>query len=264
MRASGVGVRFGGIVALTDVNLDIPAQSIIGLVGPNGAGKTTLFNVLSGLQEPNSGRVYLREEDVTHRTPQYRAHRGLARTFQQPELFTGLTVREHIVLGYRVRNQPRRVWRDLFTLGALVPPTKAETERVDTLLELLSLTSVAYQNTQALPLGTSRLVEVARALATDPAMLLLDEPMSGLNSNEAESLGELIRRTRKEEGVSILLVEHDVPMVLTLSDRITVLDFGVVIAEGTPAEIRSNPAVQAAYLGDEDTDSQAAPAENLV
>jgi branched-chain amino acid transport system ATP-binding protein len=252
LEATGVTVRFGGLVALADISIAVPAATIVGLVGPNGAGKTTLFNVMSGLLKPNDGEVYISGKRVTHKTPASRARLGLARTFQQTELFLGLTVREHVVLGYRVRNQRRRLWSDLVTGGSLRRESQAEKDRVDQLVELLGLTSVANAPSASLPLGTARRVEVARALATGPSVVLLDEPSSGLDARETEQLSSALTSVVAEEKVSLLLVEHDVAMVLGLSSRVTVLDFGVCIAEGPPEQVRNDPAVRAAYLGDDE------------
>ncbi len=252
IEARNVTVRFGGLVALSDVSLAVPPASIVGLVGPNGAGKTTLFGVLSGLLNPNQGEVYLAGKKVTGASPAKRARMGLARTFQQLELFMGLTVREHVVLGYRVRRQRNRLWSDLFTAGALHPETSDEKARVDHLVDLLGLTSVANTAASVLPLGTARRVEVARALATGPSVVLLDEPSSGLDGRETSQLGSALRTVVEEEQVSLLLVEHDVAMVLGLSSEVAVLDFGIRIAYGTPDEIRNNPDVRAAYLGDDE------------
>jgi branched-chain amino acid transport system ATP-binding protein len=252
IEARNVTVRFGGLVALNDVSVTVPPATIVGLVGPNGAGKTTLFGVLSGLLHPNSGEVFLGGQKVTNASPSKRARRGLARTFQQLELFMGLTVREHVVLGYRVRNQRQRLWTDLLTAGALHPASDAENARVDRLVDLLGLSAVANTAASVLPLGTARRVEVARALATGPSILLLDEPSSGLDGHETSQLGAALRTVVEEEQVSMLLVEHDVAMVLGLSSQVAVLDFGVRIAYGTPDEIRNDPAVRAAYLGDDE------------
>ena len=253
LSAIGVTVRFGGLVALSEVGLEVPPSSIIGLVGPNGAGKSTLFAVLSGLLSPASGRVYLGGADVTRSSPQARARKGMARTFQQPELFLGLTVREHLVLAHRVRFARRRLWQDMANPLALLPARDSENDRVDALLELLDLTRVAKAPVAALPLGTSRLVEVGRALATQPDVVLLDEPLSGLDMHESENLASAFRRVvdEGERQVSLLMVEHDVATVLALSSHIYVLDFGELIAEGSPEAVRNNPAVRSAYLGDE-------------
>jgi ABC-type branched-subunit amino acid transport system ATPase component len=177
---------------------------------------------------------------------------GLARTFQQLELFLGLTVREHIVLGYRVRAERKRLWSDLVTGGSLHRPSDDEQARVEHLLDLLGLRGVADAPSSSLPLGTARRVEVARALATGPSIVLLDEPSSGLDSAETHQLGAALRTVVEEERVAMLLVEHDVGMVLGLSSQVAVLDFGVRIAYGTPDEIRNDPTVRAAYLGDEE------------
>jgi branched-chain amino acid transport system ATP-binding protein len=252
VEARNVTVRFGGLVALSDVSLRVPPASIVGLVGPNGAGKTTLFGVLSGLLRPQEGDVFLSGQRVTRSAPSKRARLGLARTFQQLELFMGLTVREHIVLGYRVRNQRRRLWSDLVTAGSLHPRTADEQERVNHLIDLLDLRSVADTAASVLPLGTARRVEVARALATGPSIVLLDEPSSGLDGHETAQLGGALRTVVEQEQISLLLVEHDVAMVLGLSSEVAVLDFGVRIAYGTPDEIRNDPAVRAAYLGDDE------------
>jgi ABC-type branched-subunit amino acid transport system ATPase component len=251
LAADAVRVRFGGLTALEDVSLTVPAAGIVGLVGPNGAGKTTLFNVLSGLQRPTSGRVTIGGDDVTDATPQRRARRGLARTFQRLELFGELTVREHLVVAYRSSRGGSVFLLDFIGLGRHA--SAEEDAVVDGLLEALGLAGVAGRAAVSLPLGMGRLVEVGRALATDPSVVLLDEPSSGLNATETDRLANSLRRTRDERGVALVVVEHNVDLVLGLSDRITVLDFGKVIAEGRPSEIRVDPAVQAAYLGTEVT-----------
>ncbi len=255
LSARGITVRFGGLNALSDVDLDVAPRSIAGLVGPNGAGKTTMLAVLSGLLRPGDGRVWLCGHDVTDASPQARARRGLARTFQQPELFLGLTVRDHLVLADRVRFAPRRLWRDMVDPRSLRPPSAAENERVDGLLELLNLTRVAKAPVAALPLGISRLVEVGRALASEPQVVLLDEPLSGLDMKASEGLLSVFRRVveQAERPVSLLLVEHDVAAVLALSNWIFVLDFGERIAADCPEEIRRNPLVRTAYLGDDES-----------
>jgi branched-chain amino acid transport system ATP-binding protein len=253
LEAHGVTVRFGGLTALADVSLAVPVQSIVGLVGPNGAGKTTLFGVLSGILNPTAGSVSLHGVDVTRASPQERAQAGLARTFQRTELFADLTVREHLVLAYRARHARPRLWADL--LGRSTGDRAAEEARVDQLLGVLGLRPVADRPARALPLGTGRLVEVGRALATDPSVILLDEPSSGLDVHETEQLAATLRRARAEQGVALVLVEHDLDLVLGLSDVVTVLDFGILIATGTPAEVRADPRVRAAYIGEEEAAS---------
>jgi ABC-type branched-subunit amino acid transport system ATPase component len=250
LAAVDVTVRFGGVMALDQVSLAVPRGSTIGLVGPNGAGKTTLFGVLSGLLRPRSGRVTMDGADVTRRTPNWRAARGLSRTFQRMELFTELTVREHLVVARRVREGRQRFFgffRDLVGLGER--PGPGEEEAVEAVLELLGLQTVADRPAVSVPLGTGRLVEVGRALAADPVVMLLDEPSSGLDAHETEQLGDALRRVRQERAVALVLVEHNVEFVLDLSDRVTVLDFGRVLTEGTPDEVRDSPEVQEAYFG---------------
>jgi ABC-type branched-subunit amino acid transport system ATPase component len=260
LRASGLTVRFGGISALTGVNLWVAPRTIVGLVGPNGAGKSTAFAVLSGLLKPNAGTVELGGVDVSRASPQARARLGLARTFQQPEMFMGLTVREHLLLADRVRFSHARLWKDVFTAGALRPESPVESSRIDAWLEMLGITAIGARRVGSLPLGTTRLVEVGRALAKEPTVLLLDEPFSGLNTHEADSLMLALGRTALEHGLAMLLVEHDVPRVLSTAARIFVLDFGEIIAEGTPDAIRADPAVRTAYLGDDPVDASRAPA----
>ncbi len=259
LSAEGITVRFGGLMALNSVSIDVAPGAIAGLVGPNGAGKSTLLAVLSGLLRPNSGRVWLQGKDVTGASARSRAGRGLARTFQQPELFLGLTVREHLVVAHRARVSPNRMWRDMFDPRSLLPPSKAEDDKIDGLLELLRLTRVARAPVAALPLGILRLVEVGRALACDPQVLLLDEPLSGLDIKASENLLGVFRHIvdQADPPLSLILVEHDVAAVLSLSDHVFVLDFGERIAAGTPEQIRQDPAVRAAYLGDSDPPQRA-------
>lgn len=250
--ATDISVQFGGIKALSHVSLEVGPGSIVGLVGPNGAGKSTLLGVLSGLLRPNAGQVWLQGDDVTNASVRSRSRRGLARTFQQPELFMGLTVREHLVVAHRARVAPRRLWRDMIDPRSLLRPSAAENERVDGLLEQLRLTRVAKAPVAALPLGVVRLVEVGRALASEPRVLLLDEPLSGLDINGSENLLSVFRQivAQGEQNLSVVIVEHDVAAVLALSNSVVVLDFGECIAAGKPEEIRNDPAVRAAYLGD--------------
>ena len=259
LAADDITVRFGGVVALDGVSLTVPPSCTVGLVGPNGAGKTTLFGVLSGLVRPRAGRVTMSGVDVTRRSPQTRARRGLARTFQRMELFTELTVREHLVVARRVKDGRERLVgmvRDLSGFGER--PRPGEDDAVDEILALLGLTDLADRPALAVPLGTGRLLEVARALAGEPTVMLLDEPSSGLDVHETEQLGDALRRVREERGTAFVLVEHNVEFVLGLSDRVTVLDFGKVLIEGSPEEIRTSAEVQAAYFGappDEDGDA---------
>lgn len=243
-------MNFGGLAAVSGVDLAVPAEQIVGLVGPNGAGKSTLFAVLSGLLRPASGKVFLEGEDVTSARPQLRAARGLARTFQHPELFGGLTVRDHLVLAFRAKHDRSRIWSDLFTMGSLRRATSEETERVDELMELLGLSQFAQRAVLGLPLGTARLLELGRALAGSPTVLLLDEPSSGMDSGETEQFEVTLRRVNEERKISVLLVEHDVDLVMRLCSTVYVLDFGLMIASGPPEQVRADASVRAAYLGE--------------
>jgi ABC-type branched-subunit amino acid transport system ATPase component len=250
LEARGITVRFGGLAALDDVSVRVDAAQILGIVGPNGAGKTTLFEVLSGLLPPAAGEVLIEGRPSTHLTPQGRAQLGLARTFQRTHLFAELTVREHLEVAYRWLHGRQSYLRDLVRLGSRGRDER-ERERIDQLLDNLGLAAVQHQAAYALPLSTARLVEVGRALAGDPKVVLLDEPSSGLDSRETEQLASVLLRARRDQGVALVLVEHDLELVLGLSDRVDVLDFGRTIASGAPTEIRNDRAVQAAYIGTE-------------
>jgi ABC-type branched-subunit amino acid transport system ATPase component len=252
LSCSSVTVRFGGVVALSDVDLTVGPRQIVGLMGPNGAGKSTLFDVLSGLRKPDVGAVRMGGEDVTGLTAQARARLGLYRTFQRPELFPTLTVREHLTVAYRVRRSRSRIWTDLLCIPSRWRRDPDEDRRVNELMRALGLADVSERRTVVLPLGLLRRVEVGRALAGDPAVILLDEPSSGLDIHETALLAEAIVRARSEWGVAAVLVEHDVELIMALADEVSVLDFGTIIAQGLPEDVRRNPAVQAAYIGTEE------------
>lgn len=246
LRLSGVSKSFGGIRALSDVSLTIGQNRIVGVIGPNGAGKTTLFNVITGAYRANAGEVTLDDEPIT-RWPSYRIVRaGIARTFQNIRLFSGMTVWEHLLVA-----QPHR--------GALVRrflPARwadpAAWTRAEEALGLFGLRNFRNSIARTLPYGVQRKVEMARALTANPKLLLLDEPVAGMNHEEATDLRRLLLQLT-QRGLSILLIEHDMPFVMNLCEDVYVLDFGVVIAQGTPAEIRANPVVLDAYLGSAST-----------
>lgn len=227
-----VSVHFGGLRALDGVDLAAGPGQVTGLIGPNGAGKTTLFNVVTGLQKPERGRISLDGRDVTAAGPKERARLGLGRTFQRLEVFGSLTVTDNVLVALENR-------------GVRGRPGRAEAA---TLLDRVGLARVASAQADVLPTGLARLLELARALACRPRLLLLDEPSSGLDPAESASLAELISDLAAE-GLAVLLVEHDMELVMKLCSRIHVLDFGRVIACGTPAEVQTDPSVQAAYLG---------------
>ena len=249
LEARNVTVRYGGVVAISDFSLSVADQSIVGLVGPNGAGKSTLFNAMSGWHSPDSGSVFLEGREITRLRPERRAHLGLARTFQAPELFSNLTVRQHLILGYRVKYARSRMWTDVLLGRALRSSDRLETEMVERTLARLNLAAFAEEDADNLPIGISRVVDIARAVIAAPRVLLLDEPSAGLDSAETIELTDALCQLAKENDMSIVLVEHDVPMVLRISDFVYVLDFGKCIASGPPDEIVNNPDVQRAYLG---------------
>jgi branched-chain amino acid transport system ATP-binding protein len=235
LEIENVTVRFGGNIALDSVNLAAEPGVVTGLIGPNGAGKTTLFNVTTGLLPPNSGRIRVDGRDVTRLSPTKRARRGLARTFQRLELFSLLSVRENI----RVAADVRRGWSKDKDDPAQV---------VDAIIERIGLGDVADARVDALPTGQCRLVELGRCLATRPTVLLLDEPASGQNEQETQSFAALLGELASE-GIAVVLVEHDVHLVMQVCSTVHVLDFGRIIAHGTPTEIQRDEAVLTAYLG---------------
>jgi ABC-type branched-subunit amino acid transport system ATPase component len=258
LRASDVCVRFGGLKALDHVDLAVPSESVVGLVGPNGAGKSTLFNVLSGFLRPQEGRVEMNGRDISRKSVHARARAGMARTFQHPELFNEMTVREHVVLAHRLRTERSRLWSDLLLTRGLRPnrPERddpSDTASVDSLLSALDLAADGDRMAEGLPLGVARRVELARALAFQPSILLLDEPSSGLDTAETVQFTEVLLTVARDHQVSVVMVEHDVDLILRISSLVYVLDFGKVIAHGTPSQVRTNPAVKAAYLGEDPT-----------
>ena len=237
LEVSEVCVAFGGNQVLTEVSLTVAEKGVTGLIGPNGAGKTTLFNVVSGLLAPKSGKGAIDGHDVTKVGPARRARRGLARTYQRLELFTSLTVRDNI----RVAGEIRNTWG---RRGRINVP--AETDRT---IALVGLGDVADREVSELPTGRARVVELARALMTQPRVLLLDEPASGQTEQETEAFGRLLRQLVAERDLGICLVEHDVGLVMDTCEHIHVLDYGQVIASGTPEQVKNDPIVVNAYLG---------------
>jgi branched-chain amino acid transport system ATP-binding protein len=241
LHAENVTVKFGGNRALSEVDIDVRAGEITGLIGPNGAGKTTLFNVITGLLTPTAGRIMFDGRDVSRLDTHKRARLGIARTFQRLELFTDLSVRENLRVAGEIRNTWSGIGRDARRVNV-----GHETERV---LDLIGLTGVADAAVSTIPTGTARVVELGRALMIQPRVLLLDEPASGQTDDETRAFEILLRRLVKEGGLTILLVEHDMALVMEVCDRIHVLDFGQVIAVGAPDVVRADPLVRDAYLG---------------
>jgi branched-chain amino acid transport system ATP-binding protein len=246
LQAAEVSVRFGGIQALDGVSLGVAEGEALGLVGPNGAGKTTLFDCICGRIRPDRGSVSFAGVCIDGMSAYRRARLGIGRTFQRLEVFPELTVREHVIVAERARRGTGALWRDLLNLSRLRPEEEA---RVDAVLELVGLEQRAGVPVAALGLGSCRLVELARALAGEPRLLLADEPSSGLDHHETDALAEVLRTVQRQRSMAVLLVEHDLQMVAKVADRMVVLDAGRVIARGTFDEVLAEPAVRRAYLG---------------
>ena len=242
---SGLTQRFGGFTALEDVELHVAPGEVVGLLGPNGAGKTTLIDCVAGNNRLTAGSITWDGADITHWAPYRRARAGLSRSFQSLELFDDLTVRENLLAAADPRD------RLAYLTDLVVPGHPPLPTAVVAAVEELSLAPLLDRRAEDLSYGQRRLVAIARAVACSPSVLLLDEPAAGLDETESAELGRLVRRLADEWGMGVLLIEHDVALVLETADRVVVLDFGHKIAEGVPAEIRSDPAVRKAYLGEE-------------
>jgi branched-chain amino acid transport system ATP-binding protein len=247
-----ISVRFGGLTAVGGVSLEVPEGGMIGLIGPNGAGKTTLFNAISGFLAPTTGRVMFQGHDITDAPAPVRAALGAGRTFQRLELFWRMTVFDNLLVAAEAGSSRLGLASDLLHL----PKRHAEERRCAQIAEeMLALTGLDWardRRAQDLPIGSARMLELGRALAVRPKLLLLDEPSSGLDSRETKAFGELLERINSDLGVAVLLVEHDMELVMEVCRDIYVLDFGRVIAHGPPRSIVADPAVRAAYLGEEE------------
>ena len=242
----GVSKSFGGIQAVSSITFDVAAGESVGLVGPNGAGKTTLFNCVCGQLRPDGGDIVF---DGTHLAglPTFkRARLGIGRTYQRVEVFTDMSVRDHLMVAERARRGEGRLWRDLLNLSK---PTPEELERVQATLDLVGIAHLADTSVNALGLGHCRLVELARALAAEPKILLADEPSSGLDLHETAEVATVLRTVQRERGTAVLLVEHDLSMVADVADRTVVMDLGAMLAQGTFDEVMADPLVRDAYLG---------------
>ena len=249
LELAGIGKRFGGLAALSDVSLHIERGEIYGLIGPNGAGKTTLFNVVTGLYQLDEGTFTFNGVTYAHCKPHVLAKAGIARTFQNIRLFANMSALENIMVGRHVRTHTG-IWGALTHNAAATEEERAIAQRARELLRYVGIDRPPQTLSKHLSYGEQRRLEIARALATDPVLLALDEPAAGMNATETESLKTLLQ-TIRASGITVLLIEHDVKLILGLCDRVAVLDYGKKIAEEVPEAVRRNPAVIAAYLGGE-------------
>ncbi|WP_420836390.1 ABC transporter ATP-binding protein [Caminibacter pacificus] len=253
LKVDKVTKQFGGVVAIKDVSFEVKPLEIFALVGPNGAGKTTLFNIITGVLEPTSGKVYFKDEDITGLSPVKIVEKGIARTFQNIRLFSSLTVLENVLIGFH-NHIEYNFFESLFRLPRFFKQEKIHKEKAMEILKFLGIEQYADYNAKALSYGNQRKVEIARALATEPDLLLLDEPAAGMNPKETDELADTVFKLRSEMEKTILFIEHDMKFVQKIADRVMVLDYGKTIFEGKPADMMKDETVIKAYLGDIDVE----------
>lgn len=260
LEIEGASIHFGGVKALQNVSLSVNEAEVLALIGPNGAGKTTLFNVISGVYQATTGRIRLDGEDVTGLLPFQLAHRGLTRTFQNLQIFYRMTALENVMVGRNIRERGN-LFGYLLGLPSVRRQNAESRDRAMELLKFVGLDSHADRQAGELSYGILKRLEIARALALEPRILLLDEPVAGCNATETAEIDTVIRKV-VETGVSVVLVEHDIHLVMNLADKVHVLDRGATLATGTPQEVRSNPAVISAYLGNPEDSKEVVDAQN--
>lgn len=247
-RAENLSLHFGGLKAVDSVSFAVEKGEVLSIIGPNGAGKSSIFNLISRLYEPTSGKLYFEDQDITGEPPYGIARLGIARTFQNIELFENATVLSNLLVG-RHRHSTTTLWQELLFLPKVRRDEKAHRRRVEQVIDFLDLAAHRDKLISGLPYGVRKVIELARALCTEPKLILLDEPSSGLNVEETDDMSFWIRDMKTELGITVLMVEHDMTLVNRVSDRVIALNYGRVLAMGTPAEVQAHPDVVAAYLG---------------